>query len=131
MQWVIASKFLHDESFQEHVVVFLCVSCVSIVKRHTLGSSTSTFSILKLQSVTVNRVDREESSRLRYWERKGAMGVIYFPTNWGAKELQNPQNHRVVMDDWKNMTFKLLEGHLLTSILIIDVFIECLGAKKT
>ena len=65
---VIASKFLHDESFQEHVVVFLCVSCVSIVKRHTLGSSTSTFSILKLQSVTVNRVDREETSRLRYWE---------------------------------------------------------------
>ena len=23
------------------------------------------------------------------------LGVIYFPTNWGAKELQNPPNHRV------------------------------------
>ena len=23
-------------------------------------------------------------------------GVIYFPTNWGAKEPQNPQNQRVV-----------------------------------
>ena len=22
-------------------------------------------------------------------------GVMYFPTNWGAKERQNPQNHRV------------------------------------
>ena len=22
--------------------------------------------------------------------------MIYFPTNWGAKEPQNPQNHRVV-----------------------------------
>ena len=21
---------------------------------------------------------------------------MYFPTNWGAKEPQNPQNHRVV-----------------------------------
>ena len=24
-------------------------------------------------------------------------GVIYFPTNWGAKEPQNLPNHRVVM----------------------------------
>ena len=24
-------------------------------------------------------------------------GVIYFPTNWGAKEPQNPHNHRVVI----------------------------------
>ena len=24
-------------------------------------------------------------------------GVIFFPTNWGAKEPQNPQNHRVVI----------------------------------
>ena len=23
------------------------------------------------------------------------LGVIYFPTNWGAKEPQNPPNHRV------------------------------------
>ncbi len=31
-------------------------------------------------------------------ERFGAIGVIYFPTNWGAKEPQNPQNHRVGWD---------------------------------
>ena len=24
------------------------------------------------------------------------LGVIYFPTNWGAKESQNLPNHRVV-----------------------------------
>ena len=27
------------------------------------------------------------------------LGVIYFPTNWGAKEPQNLPNHRVVRDD--------------------------------
>ena len=29
------------------------------------------------------------------------LGVIYFPTNWGAKELQNLPNHRVVKMGWK------------------------------
>ena len=29
-------------------------------------------------------------------ERFGAIWVIYFPTNWGAKEPQNLPNHRVV-----------------------------------
>ena len=26
------------------------------------------------------------------------LGMIYFPTDWGAKEPQNPQNHRVEND---------------------------------
>ena len=30
-------------------------------------------------------------------ERFGAIWVIYFPTNWGAKEPQNPPNNRVVV----------------------------------
>ena len=28
--------------------------------------------------------------------RAKELGVIYFPTNWGAKEPQNLPNHRVV-----------------------------------
>ena len=35
-------------------------------------------------------------SRLWYWGSDLELGVIYFPTNWGAKELQNLPNHRVV-----------------------------------
>ena len=30
------------------------------------------------------------------------LGVIYFPTNWGAKEPQNLPNHRVVFLIGKN-----------------------------
>ena len=30
------------------------------------------------------------------------LGVIYFPTNWGAKEPQNPPNHRVDENDCIN-----------------------------
>ena len=33
---------------------------------------------------------------------------MYFPTNWGAKEPQNPQNHRVVMTN----SFFLIQGYV-------------------
>ena len=43
------------------------------------------------------------------------LGVIYFPTNWGAKEPQNLPNHRVVVDAvffWFGNWFFVLVQHL-------------------
>ena len=40
------------------------------------------------------------------------LGVIYFPTNWGAKEPQNPPNHRVVF-------FKLVLNGIATGYDVI------------
>ena len=42
-----------------------------------------------------DRLFRGGVTRLWYWGSYKELGVIYFPTNWGAKEPQNPPNHRV------------------------------------
>jgi len=36
------------------------------------------------------------------------LGVIYFPTNWGAKEPQNLPNHRVVITPWESTQIVVL-----------------------
>ena len=47
------------------------------------------------------------------------LGVIYFPTNWGAKEPQNPPNHRVV-----NVWHAPIPLHCLVyiSVSLMDLF---------
>ena len=43
-------------------------------------------------------IHSHDLSTLWYWGSDLEPGMIYFPTKWGAKEPQNPQNHRVVID---------------------------------
>ena len=49
------------------------------------------------------------------------LGVIYFPTIWGAKELQNLPNHRVDIDPWRLR--KPLKGKDVTRVAEIDLML--------
>ena len=56
--------------------------------------------------------------------------MIYFPTDWGAKEPQNPQNHRVVdvflffrLFLVKDICCMMIaQGFLISAILLAKIF---------
>ena len=49
--------------------------------------------------------------------------MIYFHTNWGAKEPQNLPNHRVVehlkMDGWNTILLSFWDGLFLGAMLVL------------
>ncbi len=53
-------------------------------------------------------------------ERWGSPGMMYFPTKWGPKEPQNPQNHRVEKVS-KNGCFKNWEPNIHMEVLDVEL----------
>ena len=55
-------------------------------------------------------------------------GMIYFPAKWGAKELQNPKNHRVViLTQQLANQFKLLGVTYLVAKVKFELFCWSFG----
>ncbi len=51
-------------------------------------------------------------SRLWNWGSDLELGVVYFPTNWGAKKPQNLPNHKVVMEKpWNTYLLTVRPSH--------------------
>ena len=57
-------------------------------------------------------------SQLTTWGREFDLGMMYFPTKWGAKEPQNPQNHRVA----KVLLFLLLWQQKKKQVMQLKIF---------